>query len=321
MRPKALADEIVARFMGTTRPGYAHLANVGVVPTEPFSIDGSTVIRRASNTEVGELRQALEFYVPRRAQWNPYETQIGDAVETQPGSHEYPMMPLPENDWRYAVLEYTGSSIREVLLASHATPFALELGFNVSAGGPGVGVSCHRGLEHLVEGWWTRETQLLTLTLRDLERLKSCYARLAAHSVEALPIREYLQRLMDLRELPTNSQMRFLGTFAVLESVITSESENSISRQMHTKMALLNARFAESLPYQMIPGTEPKAIWNKLHKLRSRIAHDGAAPAFKDELRPLKSLHHATSFLVIATAAALGHALIEPELVRDLREC
>ena len=98
------------------------------------------------------------------------------------------------------------------------------------------------------------------------------------------------------------------------------EIGDSLSHQIATKVALLDKRLPEPLPYVDYFGDEssPERIWKMLYSFRSAIAH-GDNPDFKAKLRMLRSAKSATSFVGEATARLLRQALEEPELFDSLK--
>ena len=98
---------------------------------------------------------------------------------------------------------------------------------------------------------------------------------------------------------------------------------SSITRQLIKKLALWDRRFPLPLPYEEhVPGTAPKAVWEKLQKLRSTIAH-GRPPQVRPRqlVECLRSLRESEQFVRLALKAMMARALEEPQLVADLRDC
>jgi hypothetical protein len=125
--------------------------------------------------------------------------------------------------------------------------------------------------------------------------------------------------------LDANSDVAFLGYFSVLESLLVHKPDpkdptDSITRQVKKKITLLDNRWRPKLDYSIFGNPNPEAIWGKMYDLRSAIAH-GDTPDFKKDLKTIKDRTNALSLLIRTVRAIARHALLEPQLVADLREC
>lgn len=128
-----------------------------------------------------------------------------------------------------------------------------------------------------------------------------------------------------LKGLSHDSPLRFLGYFALLESVLThapkpEDRYNSITRQVKKKLSLLNARFTRKIDYRPFDGADPEKIWGKMYEYRSAIAHGGNAD-FSGDLKLLKGPFEALALARETVKAVIRQALIEPQRLLDLREC
>ncbi len=124
-----------------------------------------------------------------------------------------------------------------------------------------------------------------------------------------------------------DSPLRYLGYFAIIESILThapksTDPYDSITRQVYTKMALLNRRFAVSLPYKAhFGGVSPKKVWQSLYAYRSAIAH-GSSPDFNSTQRKIiGNKDAALDFVRVATLSLVRQVLYEPAFIKDLRDC
>jgi hypothetical protein len=125
--------------------------------------------------------------------------------------------------------------------------------------------------------------------------------------------------------LDANSDVAFLGYFSVLESLLVHKPDpkdptDSITRQVKKKITLLDNRWSPRLDYSVFGTSKPEAIWGKMYELHSAIAH-GDVPEFNQSLKILKDRANARSLLIRTVRAVARHALHEPQLVADLREC
>ena len=108
--------------------------------------------------------------------------------------------------------------------------------------------------------------------------------------------------------------------FSVIELLLAHNPQggyDSLTHQISTKLPLLQRRFKQPLDYSKFGADETK-VWKTLYAYRSTIAHGGRVD-FQKALKVLKGPYLVSAFLVDATRAVLRHALIEPDLVLDLR--
>lgn len=136
------------------------------------------------------------------------------------------------------------------------------------------------------------------------------------------PVRKYLR----IRALP-NLELRVLGYFALLESLITHKPDpkdptESLMRQIRSKMLLLDDRFERKLDYEnLTPGTAPTKVWNALYEYRSNLAHGSVSDFQSKELRCLLTPGKAETFVQVALVSVMRQALEEPKLIRNLKAC
>lgn len=168
------------------------------------------------------------------------------------------------------------------------------------------------------------ESRKETVLVKDeeLEKLKNYYENIDM---------EHLVYVLDLYSssstLKHDSTLFTLSIFAIIESLIAhkprlTETLDSISHQITNKLFLLSKRFEHTIDkskYFGVIGHEN--LWKKLYRLRSDIAH-GQTFDFKEGVyEPLKSLENANEYLDLVTKELIKTAILEPELVLDLREC
>ena len=132
-----------------------------------------------------------------------------------------------------------------------------------------------------------------------------------------------MTQLGQLKGLHHNSPLRFLGYFAVLESLLThapkpSDPYDSITRQVKKKLALLDHRFSKRKHYVPLGKAPIDTIWAKMYHYRSLVAH-GGDPEFAGDLSLLKSQGTALALIKETVKAVIRHALSEPQLLIDLR--
>lgn len=154
---------------------------------------------------------------------------------------------------------------------------------------------------------------------------------LVSHNKEFEFIDKALNYFGLLNRLPEDSELKTLGYFIILESLLTHKPDpkditESLTRQIKTKIALLNNRFEKRLDFQKFFGFDKtkfdeKKIMATLYNYRSNIAH-GSESDFSDKnLNLLKSPELAKEFIFILTQKVLVYALKEPQLMVDLKNC
>jgi hypothetical protein len=171
-----------------------------------------------------------------------------------------------------------------------------------------------------------QEGFLQDLTEGDLTELATTYQRFEDHDKSIIDVGSYLEQLDQLRHLPFKSPMRFLGAFALLESLLThapnqTDPYDSITRQVKKKLALLDHRWEPSLSYEPFGQSSAETVWGKMYAYRSNLAH-GTHPPFASNLAGVLVSHEAAMRLLQHTVkTALRHVLVEPLLMADLRDC
>jgi len=116
-----------------------------------------------------------------------------------------------------------------------------------------------------------------------------------------------------------------LGYFAVLESLLThapnpTDPYDSITRQIKKKLAVLDNRWSIKIDYGPFGGVPAEKIWTKMYAYRSRIAH-GGVPDFVGDLKLLVSDDRVLKPIKETAKSVIRQALVEPQLLFDLREC
>jgi hypothetical protein len=166
---------------------------------------------------------------------------------------------------------------------------------------------------------------LVQLSTADAAEIARIHTLVTAQAREPLFPAAQIQNISELKTLPHNSPLRLLGYFAVLEAMLThvpkpEDRYDSITRQIKKKLSLLNSRLSRPIDYSPFGKEEPEKVWAEMYGYRSTVAH-GGTPDFKKKHRTLRSLDCALNLVKETVKAVITHALREPELVRDLREC
>ena len=279
-------------------------------------------LRRASEVEIASIRESLEHREPVAGSlW--YEVVPSE----HPGSFRRSDDPA---DWRYFVIEVgpnyksaVNAGIGEVEEAAQLTETPIECGFMFNTEGVrlvvGIGArnvldtvpmaAIHGSIGVVDRGW--------------LDEMRDLHRRIGETGAEYPDIARAIDSLNRLRGIERGTPLRVLGLFAIMESLITHDPHDkydSLSHQIRSKMKLLGRRFRKRLSYEPIGNMPVETVWNKLYSVRSSIAHGGQL-TFTGNLKVLTNLEVVERFSFSATRSVLQQALVEPELILDLREC
>jgi len=159
----------------------------------------------------------------------------------------------------------------------------------------------------------------------DIEELCGIHSQLQRHDRSLLNVGVLAEQLGQLKGLPHASPLRFLGYFAILESLLThiphpTDPYDSITRQIKKKLALLDRRFPRKIDYSPFGDVPPETVWTKMYNYRSQLAH-GGTPQLGDKLQVLVSHDVALTLVKETVKNVIRQALSEPQLLLDLREC
>lgn len=147
-----------------------------------------------------------------------------------------------------------------------------------------------------------------------------------------------IQLFIDNDAIKDKSLLKHLGCFAIIESLLShspsqNDSMDSIIRQLKRNLILLNNRPLGyvDLILDSFNGANANTIINKLYAYRSSIAHGGRGNAELDQLYQLRKTNEKSKELGLTknqwiawyirklTKGVLLHALLEPQLVNDLK--
>jgi len=306
----------------TTDPNFAFGMNIDGMACESFEVIEGHVLRRANRLEMEVIRWAMDkMPSPQQFMVNYWET-------TRPS--EGPSRSLPETEWRYYVIEFRGAnSMISIIENAFDLTVELHLGFTEmhhDGGGRGRLTSPYRIFQTLNQARLEKNDFFIKLENQDLVMIKCVCRQILEHNHAVLDLNRPLMDLDQLHWLPSISPLRFLGYFALLESMLThspkkNDPYDSITRQVRSKLALLNNRWTIPLDYSAFSDTNHDTIWNKMYDYRSQLAH-GGRPDFKHrELIALRDASTAFKLLKQTTKNVLRQALEEPQLLADLKNC
>jgi len=309
------------------RQNYAFVMNVfdlGDLPN--YEIAPGHMLRRATHDEIETIRGTL---LRLGGPCNPLLEMLWECRWPHPGGvFEY----LPEEQWRYFVISFEGAdhTINSLQEAMDVAPVELEIAFTVLRDfvmSPDHALTWNPGrLFHLLQDAQRNATTFFrTLTEPELRAIASLHAGFVAHDTALIDVKRLAAQIGDLKAFPHDSPLRFLGFFAVLESLLThapkpSDPYDSITRQVKKKMALLDRRWSPRLDYSPFGGTSQDTVWARMYAYRSLLAH-GGQPTFAGDLALLGDHQRALKLVRDAVKAIIRQAVAEPELLIDLREC
>ena len=235
---------------------------------------------------------------------------------------------LERNKWKYYIVTYEdeGLSLLKLQFASNLCDIVLTLdaftcdvyeGQYAFAYNPEIAFRFYS------------ETDLLsqhTLREENLSQILKIHERMINIEGKFTEIMQTIRLFNSLRYLYNYHDFKILGLFCVIESILThkptsSETGDSLTRQVRTKVPLLLRRVESGFDYgDIFKGHEESEIWKVLYKYRSALAH-GATPDFKKELALLSNPMLVQDLLINCIKKMLVQSLIEPQLVKDLKEC
>ena len=305
---------------------FEFLFNVGGLEG-PVEVLPGHVVDRATPEEITVIREVLTNirFTGSPAPWGAYESSWV-TTESPEGHKQFAPTPLPEGDWRYFVVRYKGANTHISLLQRAFSLTAAEpemLFTSISENGTRCGFAMNptRANHFLTQAM--ADTHLVQMTTADLNEVKELVIQLQKHDHEVLDLAAPLTEYAYLGGTDPAGRLRFLGHFAVLESLLSHEPKSSdpydsVTRQVRGKMILVGNRSGRIDYTKYFGSLGPDKAWTKLYDYRSAIAH-GAKADFTGKHEALKSAANALSFVRHATRELLRFSLKEPALVHDLK--
>ena len=229
--------------------GYVFVMNVGALTdAESYTLTPGHELRRARHEEIAFVKTILKQRGFTDHEFGLWEQRLPRSANALAGILE---ALLPEHEWRYFVIAFneldaTTAALEGMFDLSH---LELEVGFTVLSGSSAPGVISFRArLFHVLENARNDNSFFLNVAASDIEEMRSTHALLHREDPRLDNIRGLVRQLTALKGLPHDSTLRFLGYFAILESLLThapkpSDPYDSITRQVKKKLALLDNRF------------------------------------------------------------------------------
>jgi hypothetical protein len=289
-----------------------------------FALAAGHQLRRANAAEIAVIETSLHNRI-----MGPV---VGPLIWRQRVSSGGQWETLPEGEWRYFVIAFRGmnQTIEELASVFSIAPLELKIGFTAmfdfgaDHSQPAL-ISQPSRLFHDLQAASWGQLKLVEVNASDVDEITTLLTRFRQHDNSVLDVRRYTSGIQALQALPPYSPLTFLGYFGLLESLLTHQPDpkdplDSITRQVKKKVALLDNRFQRRLDYSPFAPATPDKIWTKMYEYRSRLAH-GGAPNFEGSIAALGDDKKTLELINQTVKAAVRHALQEPQLIVDLRNC
>lgn len=308
----------------------AFLLNVSRFVDQPMNgkiaLAPGHALRKATAQELAAIQHIIKK-VSGEMHWTPWQC---DAIPKPDGGQTFEL--LPEDQWRYFVIEFSGNNgtVSELERALTICSREIRIGLTVLKIKVGAEIlpafiydpgSLFQHLRALKRG----SLGFVEIAESDVQQIRSLHQQLKAFKHDSVNLESLIQQAMDLEALPRQSPLLFLGYFALLESMLThqprkTDTIDSITRQIIKKISLLDNRWQPRLIYGEFPGGKPERIWSAMYSYRSCLAH-GRKPDFANELQLLRNAENALGLLKQTVRGVLRQTLVEPQLMVDLRNC
>jgi len=299
---------------------YAFVINVASIGAEALTLAPGHTLRRATPEEMAVIKKWLEH---NPSDWGPFAPCATWECSWPATSGKIEQ--LPESEWRYFVIAFRGTNttLLDIQTAADLATVEPEIGFEVLAPYGFVVQAPGRYQQafaaRITPGWF------LQITEENANEIAAICVQIQQAAGAPIDSKGVARRVGDLKNLSSRSPFRFLGYFAILESVLThvpkpTDPYDSITRQIKGKLALLDNRWSPKIDYSPFSGAAAETVWTKMYAYRSVLAH-GGTPDFKRELALLRDHAQAYRLIKETVKAVVRQTLIEPQLLSDLREC
>jgi hypothetical protein len=300
----------------------------------PFDLIDGHSFRAATDQEVIAIQKRLDAVSLHGMPMGgiPYKQVVKE--EKYEGGSYYHKEDLPRDKWKYWVIAFDGLSylIDEIQRAAILLPTDLDIGLTLLFSGAnqqGDLIGWTSMPLHLVEKYsdvneHTKNAKKVSVV--ELTKIREYYTRISRLPPEAFFVKQAIVNYYTVRAIPSKSELRVVGYFAIIESLIThaprlSETLDSINHQIVNKLILLRKRFERpiALKTYFLDAGEEK-IWKLLYSYRSCLAH-GETPDFKTKLQVLKSHDNVILFLKEIIKELIIYGLKEYVFLSDLKKC
>jgi len=301
-----------------------------VIGNAPIEIIPNHWLQKADSEQIDLIKEKVFRHYAHNFPLPAYEYIWLDEENDSEGRRSRKSQALPPDKWRYWVVAYDGpnTQIQNLQFAVNLLQADLDLGFNFvyweEGQRPGIMTGGATDFSILQSLLFLPGDGSLRVTADEIKSVNGYFQSIKTCEKEHPHIHKAVNEFFQLRSLSRNSGMIVLGSFAVIESLVThdpKEDFDSLNHQISTKMPLLSKRFERRLDYDTHFGQlTQEQIWKKLYAYRSALAH-GTPANFQTKFRVLKHPGNALGFLREATKLTLLFAMKEPEFLADLQRC
>ncbi|MGD0077701.1 MAG: hypothetical protein ABSB91_03630 [Sedimentisphaerales bacterium] len=304
----------------------------------PYQIIPKHFLQKAETEQIVNIKKLLKVFntfpipgIPDEYIQPPYEYDYIVTTGKQPGSTHYEQKTLPQDRWRYWVINFEGvnSELEELQYSLSLMDQDIELGFHFITGDELIGVSFGWHSQNLHTYFNDYDRKVIVpkiISSADLQLANECYSRLKQIPQQYSHINRAFHRFDVLRSIPLTSELTTIGLFSIIESLLTHAPSNndptdSLVRQIKHKIPLVRKRFRRTIDHNAIfNGIDEERLWVKLYAYRSKIVH-GESADISGNLSVLKDRKTVIAYLRDIVKLLLIQSLGEPILMTDLKEC
>jgi hypothetical protein len=283
-------------------------------------------LKKASPSRILRIKEIIKMFEGPRLVRSLYEYDPEITYGKDRTSTNY--MHLPENRWRYWVIESDDSNheMQNIESAFGLMETDLQCGFDVmESPNSGFGWNAQKIHTFLNDRHHVYD-KVKILREDDLKFGIECFHRIKEIGSKNHDIEIALSRLENLKSIPKNSDLMVIGLFSIVETLLThnpqpNDPTDSLSRQIQSKMTLVEKRFKDpKVTEGMFLNMDNEKIWKKLYAFRSQIVHGGEVHKVKIGAQE-KSLDEIVIYLKNIVKQLIILGLKEPVLITDLKSC
>ncbi len=295
----------------------------------PYQLVGGCTVKKATDQQIQVIESNLQRMESIISSTHTLPYKVAYSFDQISEEETYiSTSSLERSNWKYYIVTYEdeGLSLVKLQFASNLADIVLTLDAFTCDVYEGQYVF---GYNPEIAFRFYSETDLLsqhTLRGNNLDQIREIHERMINIENNYPEIMQAIRLFNSLRYLYNYHDFKILGLFCVIESLLThkptsAETGDSLTRQVKTKVPLLLRRAESRIDYsESFKDHNESTIWKTLYKYRSALAH-GEDPDFKKELALLTHPGVVQDFLIKCIKKMLVQALLEPQLVTDLKEC
>lgn len=299
----------------------------------PLEIASNYFLRRANDEQIDEFRDYFNHLLGlthyRTLSDLPYERSHTLCGENGPDT--YALHPLERDQWKYYIInleseELSKEKFVDLQLSSNISD--IELVFDsfvfIHSKTSRTYYNYPDILQRFIEDKNLQPPQ--TIKQEGVQQIGTLYNLMKKTEKDYDFIKRSITLFDSLRNTPVRDDLKILGLFIVIESLITHRpgktgTHDSLTQQISSKVPLISRRFKRDIKCSnFFASDDEKTIWKRLYKYRSKIAH-GKGANLDGNLQILKNRSSIYSFLHKITKQLLVQSLEEPQLIDDLRQC